>query len=493
MQAYQKLKTIFSQLSELDYIQRIMMWDEAVMMPEGAGETRARALATLGTIQQKKLVNIKNKKLIAAAKLEENLSSWDQANLKLMERSYLASACIPTRLNEKLMIETLGCQQVWRKLRTQNDWKAFLPGFKRVFKLVKEVAKRRGDAFHLSPYDALLDDYAPGFNQASIDKIFAGLKQTIPQLVQQIAQKQAGDHVKKLQGPFAIEKQKQVGLDVMKMLRFDFAHGRLDVSHHPFCDGITTDVRITTRYDENELMPAILGICHETGHGLYEQGLPPAWLGQPVGKVKCMAKHESQSLLVEMQVCCSLSFYQYLLPEIQQKFGQQDAFNAENLYQSITRVEPSWIRVDADEVTYPLHIILRYELEKALLNDEIEVADLPARWDELMQKYLGITTRGNDKDGVMQDVHWPAGAFGYFPAYTLGRLMAAQFFAKFMESHPQFFAELRQGNFSNLKNWLAKNIYSQAALLDANELVMQVTGKNLDANYFVEHVKQRYL
>ena len=492
MTPYQKLKMVFSQLSHLNYVQRIMHWDEAVMMPEDAGNARAAALATLDCAVQKIVMNKKNKKLIDAAKHQE-LSFWDAANLKWMEKKYIYAACIPAKLTEKVSQQTMLCQQTWRKLRAQNNWRELLPTFKRMFRLIKEVAKRRGDALDLQAYDALIDEYAPGFNQKSIDAIFAKLKQTIPQLIEQITHKQADEHIEIPVGPFSIEQQKQLGLGVMQSMQFDFKRGRLDTSHHPFCDGAPMDVRITTRYNEHEFLSSLMGICHETGHGLYEQGLPREWINQPVGRIDSMAMHESQSLLIERQVCCSLAFYQYLLPKIIAHLGQQNAFYAENLFKIASHVQPDLIRVDADEVTYPLHIVLRYELEKKLLNDEIEVEDLPACWNEGMQNYLGLTTEGNDKDGVMQDVHWMLGAFGYFPAYTLGRLIAAQLFATFIKDNPDFYVELKQGNFSTLHNWLSVNVYSHAASLTTDNLLVKVTGKSLDSDYFIDHVRERYL
>jgi len=489
---YQKLKTIFSQLSHVNYAERIMHWDEAVMMPEGAGKARAEALATLNCMAQKMLVSTKNKKLMDAAKQQE-LAFWDAANLKWMEKKYIYAACIPAKLTEKVTQETMLCQQAWRKLRAQNNWREFLPSFKRMFRLIREVAKRRGEALQLHPYDALLDEYAPGFNQKNIDGIFAGLKQTIPQLIEQIIKKQASVHAEIPVGPFPIEQQKQLGLAAMQAMQFDFKHGRLDTSHHPFCDGAPMDVRITTRYNEHEFLSSLMGVCHETGHGLYEQGLPREWVDQPVGRIDSMAMHESQSLMMERQVCGSLPFYQYLLSHIKEQLGHQTAFTAENLYQVASHVQPGLIRVDADEVTYPLHIVLRYEIEKKLLNDEIEVKDLPGFWDEGMKSYLSLSTRGNDKDGVMQDVHWPLGAFGYFPAYTLGRLIAAQLFASFIKSHSNFYAELKLGNFTSLHNWLSANVYSHAASLSTNDLLLKVTGKTLDSNYFIKHVQEKYL
>ncbi len=493
MSAYQKLKGIFKQLSDLTYIKHIMIWDDAVIMPEGAGQARAEAMGTFSSLMQKQLISKKNKKLIDAAKQETDLTAWDQANLVLMEKKYLKSACIPAKLTEKLTKETFLASQVWRKYRAENNWRDFMPYLNRTFKLVKEVAKRQSEVLSMNPYDAMIDEYGSGFNQASIDPIFAALKKELPILIDKIQQKQRQDTITIPKGPFKIDQQKELGLKVTELLQFDFKIGRLDVSHHPFCIGAPTDVRITTRYNEKEFLSSILGIAHETGHGLYEQGFPRDWMDQPAGRQTNMAVHESQSLLVEKQVACSKAFYEFLGPHIEKQFGKEDSLSAQNLFKVVTQLKPNYIRVDADEVTYPLHVILRYEIEKELFNDEITVKDLPKRWNELMLKYLNLSTDKNYTDGVMQDIHWPWGGFGYFPSYTLGRLMAAQFFEAFIKSHPNFFDELKQGHFGTLKKWLSENIYLKASSLTPEKLLQQVTGKPLDIQYFIEHVKQRYL
>lgn len=492
MNAYLKLKTIFKQLYQLRSIEHIIGWDEAVMMPEGAGEQRAQALAAFNGLLHQILCNRKTKKLLALAK-QDHLDDWDHANLQWMEKKYLSAACLPQKLTEKFTAQALACEQTWRKSRAQNNWQEFLPVFKPLFKMVTEIAKRRGDAFQLNPYDALLAEYAPGFNQATIDPVFTHLKKTIPELVNQITQKQAQDRLKIPQGPFPIEKQKQLGLKVMHAMGFNFQQGRLDISHHPFCGGNPTDVRITTRYQQEEFFSSLAGICHETGHALYEQGLPRTWLDQPVGAVNSMAMHESQSLLMESLVCCSKAFYRYLEPEIQHYFGPQEALSADNLYQLATRVKPGYIRVDSDEVTYQLHIILRYEIEKGLLNGQFTIDDLPTIWNERMQAYLGLSTADNDQNGVMQDVHWPSGAFGYFPAYTLGRLISAQLFTAFLNKHPTFYQELAQGDFHTIHQWLQKKVYAHASSLSTHDLLIKETGKPLDTNYFIAHVQKRYL
>lgn len=492
MKHYQKLKTIFKRLSHLDYIHRIMMWDEAVMMPEGAGESRAQALATLSRTRQQMLISEKTKTFIDKAKEEGDLPPWDSANLAWMEKKYINAADISPKLTEQMSQTSLICEQAWRKYRPKNNWQDFVPFLEQSFELVKEIADRRSQTSGIDPYDLLLDDYAPGFTRQRIDSIFSELKQTLPALAQKSMEKHSSDSILIPKGPFPIEKQKMLGLEVMKALRFDFNHGRLDVSHHPFCSGGPRDVRMTTRYSEQDLLPALFGICHETGHALYEQGLPLEWIDQPVGKVESMAMHESQSLLIEMQVCRSRAFLHFLLPLIQKIFPDQRAFTVDNLYKIITQVKPGLIRVDADEVSYPLHIILRYEIEKGLFKGEITIRDLPVYWDEYMKKYLNISTRENDKDGVMQDVHWPSGAFGYFPAYTLGRMIASQFFSAFAKSHPTCQEDIKRGNFLPLRNWLKDKIHSQASALSTDDLLLKVTGKKLYPGYFIQHVETVY-
>ncbi len=493
MNSYQQLKTIFTRLYHLQNIDHVMQWDESVMMPEGAGEYRAKVMGTLNRLTQKMQGSKKIMPLITEVKKNQTLAPWDEENLKWMEKKHRNATCIPLNLTEKFTEAAIVSQQVWRRLRAENNWQDFIPYQETTFKLLKEIAERKSQWMGLHPYDALLDEYAPGFNQNMIDHTFTGLKAALPGLIKQVHDRQKSSELIIPVGPFAPAKQKSVGLEVVQALGFDFAHGRIDVSHHPFCSGDGSDTRITTRYHEEELMSSIMGMCHETGHALYEQGLPKEWIFQPVGHVNSMAMHESQSLIIEMEVCRSPEFIDYLTPLIQHEFGEQPAFTAKNLYQLVTRVEPSLIRVDADEVTYPMHIVLRYELEKQLMNGDIAIKDLPYHWDELMQKYLGISTKGNDKDGAMQDVHWPAGLFGYFPAYTLGRMIAAQLFATFIKQHPVFLTELKQGRFERIREWLRSNIHSAASSLSTDALLTKVTGESLNPSYLIEKIKARYL
>lgn len=494
MKEYKQLKNIFKRQSHLQYLERILSWDEAVMMPPGAGNTRANALATLNRTTQKLLINKKIQALIDATKNTDNLSSWDAANLAWIEKRYKLANCIPLKLTEKFTNASILSQQAWRVLREENKWLEFLPLLENTFNHSKEIADRVSQVLQMSPYDALIDSYAPGFNQKAIDVYFSDLKNTLPGLIKEIQNKQQNEKPFLIpEGPFETEKQKEIGLEIMKTLGFNFEIGRLDVSHHPFCSGGPRDVRITTRYAKDDLFCSIFAICHETGHALYEQGLPAKWLDQPVGQIHSMAMHESQSLLIETEVCRSKAFHTYLSLILAKKFGKQKAFETQNLHKMSMKVEPDLIRVEADEVTYPLHIILRYEIEKSLFSNQLTIKDLPDYWDTMMTNYLGISTKGNYKDGVMQDVHWPAGLFGYFPAYTLGRLIASQLFAKYKQITPAHDQFIEEQNFTPLNNWLKENVYNYGLSMDVQDYLLKVTGKKLETRFFINHIKERYL
>jgi carboxypeptidase Taq len=277
---------------------------------------------------------------------------------------------------------------------------------------------------------------------------------------------------------------------VMKAIGFDFNHGRLDISHHPFCGGVPTDVRMTTRYRTDEFLSALMGIMHETGHGLYEQGLPKAWGHWPSGSARGMAMHESQSLFVEKQIGRNPVFWDWAIPLLKKHFGE--SWSKPDLLAHVHRVKPGLIRVDADEVTYPMHVILRFELEQDLVRGALKPADIPEAWDQKMTEYLNLSTKDNMKDGPMQDVHWPSGAFGYFPSYTIGAMMAAQQWAAIIREHPKANDDIAKGDFTFTTEWRRKNIWEKASTVSTPELMRQATGEPLNAKYFIQHVKQRY-
>ncbi|WP_454785948.1 carboxypeptidase M32 [Legionella sp. WA2024007413] len=493
MNAYQQLEHHFKKYYDFENLAAIVSWDEASMMPPGGGKARAEALATLSAVQHDWLTDKKVGDLIKHAKDIEGLSLWQQKNLYWMEKEYLQATCIPVHLVEEFTNESLICGQAWRELRAKNDWKSFKPYLEKLFQKVKTIAEIKSQTFNKPVLDVLIDEYSPDLDCNTITPIFNSLKQELAQLIPSIIENQKNRQIKTLTGTFPVEKQKQLGMEIMARLGFDFNHGRLDVSHHPFCGGISSDVRITTRYNDHEFLSSLMAITHETGHALYEQGLSKEWSTQPVGHSLGMAMHESQSLFIEMQICRSLEYLRFLEPIAQKYFKDVEHITAENLFFQYTKVQPSPIRVDADEVTYPLHVILRYEIEQLLFSSEITVADLPEVWDTSMQRYLGLSTKGDDKNGVMQDVHWPSGIFGYFPAYTFGALIAAQLFSAVKKSIPDLKDQLQQGNFKSLLAWLREHIHQKGRLLTFPELLRQATGETLNPDYYFAHIKERYL
>jgi carboxypeptidase Taq len=493
MNAYQQLEQHFKKYYDFENLAAIVSWDEAAMMPTGGGQARAEALATLSAVQHDWLTDKKVGDLLNQAKDLTGLSLWQQRNIYWIEKKYQQALCIPAKLVEEFTNQSLICSQAWRESRAKNDWQSFKPHLKQLFQKVQTIAEIKSQTFDKSPLDVLIDEYSPDLDCKTITPIFNALKQDLPKLIPQVIENQKKRELKTISGHFPIEKQKNLGMEIMKCLGFDFNHGRLDVSHHPFCGGISSDVRITTRYNEHEFLSSLMAITHETGHALYEQGLLKEWSMQPVGHSLGMSVHESQSLLIEMQICRSLEFISFLAPLAQKYFTDIKNISAENLFYQYTKVNPGFIRVDADEVTYPLHVILRYEIEQQLFSSEITIDDLPEVWDFSMQKYLGLSTKDDYKNGVMQDVHWPAGIFGYFPAYTFGALIAAQLFSAIKKSIPNIKEQVKQGEFKSLLTWLRKNIHQKGRLLSYQELLHQATGEELNPQYYFAHIKERYL
>lgn len=496
MTSYNQLHTHFARLNDLYHVGAVAQWDEAAMMPIGGGETRGQALATLDGITHGMLTDSRIGAWAAAAQ-GESLSTWQQANLREMQRSYHNATCVPADLVERSTLATSRCEQAWRQYRPENNWQAMVPLLENVVALAREEARARSAVTGMALYDTLLDSYEPGMTCAQLDPLFNELKEFLPGLLDEVIERQAQHPPLLPEGPFAIEEQRQVGLEMMRTLGFNFEHGRLDVSHHPFCGGVPSDVRITTRYSNDGFVASLMGVIHETGHALYEQGLPAAWQAQPVGQALSTAVHESQSLIMEMQACRSREFLHFLTPHLQRGFTaaqpQSPAWQEENLYRLFTRVQRGFIRVDADEVSYPLHVILRYEIERELIEGTLEVAGIPEAWDMRMQAYLGLSTAGNYRDGCLQDVHWPAGLFGYFPTYTLGAMTAAQLFAAAKRTAPAVPAQLAEGNFSTLLGWLREHVHGQGKFLDYTALMQRATGEALKSSHFRAHLRARYL
>jgi carboxypeptidase Taq len=490
--AYLALENRFRRMNILADIGGMLHWDMATMMPDGAAESRSEQLATLDVMSNELIKDAALADLLAEAE-GETLTDWQRANLHEMKREWVHGNAVPGDLVEAISRASTACEVAWRTARAENDFAALLPKLQTVLDLSIEAGTAKAEALGCSVYDALLDQYDPSMRCERIDGLFADLESFLPDFTASVIERQKGEPAALTpEGPFPIATQNAIGLDLMKAVGFDFDHGRLDISHHPFCGGTADDVRLTTRYNEADFTSAIMGVMHETGHAMYERGLPENWRMQPVGKARGMSMHESQSLLIEMQASRSQEFLTYAAPLFKKAFnGNGPAWEPENLYRLYTRVEPGLIRVDADEVTYPSHVILRYRLERALIEGNMKLADLPGAWNDMMQSLLGITPP-NDGNGCLQDIHWPSGAWGYFPTYTMGAMAAAQLFAAIRTAVPDVMEQLAIGNFAPLMTWLRANVHEKGSSATTDEILGAATGAPLQTKAFIAHLQNRY-
>ena len=472
----------------------MLHWDRATQMPDGGAAARSEQMAALKLVCHDIITEPALPDLLDGAEAQNDLDPWQRANVKEMRRSWLHAGATPANLVEAFSKACSSCEMAWRAARPANDFAAILPTLERVLELTREVAALKASRLGKTPYDALLDQWEPDGSEAAIDAVFEPLVRSLPALIDAAIAAQARRPAPVAPvGPFPIPTQREAAVALMKRLGFDFDHGRLDISAHPFCGGTPDDVRITTRYDEGDFRRALMGVLHETGHAMYERGLPEAWRRQPVGRSRGMSIHESQSLLVEMQVCRSPAFHEFAAPILRETFGRSGPeWEPENLYRLNTRVERSLIRVDADEVTYSAHVILRYRLERALLAGDLKLKDLPAAWNDAMRELVGIAPP-DDRQGCLQDIHWYDGAFGYFPTYTLGAMTAAQLFDAAKRADHAIEPGIARGEFAPLFAWLRANVHGKASRFSTPEIIAQASGKPLDAAIFERHLRARYL
>ncbi|HLY45165.1 MAG TPA: carboxypeptidase M32 [Stellaceae bacterium] len=495
MTAYRELEARFRRLGIIEEAIAMLHWDAAAIMPAGGAAARAEELATLRVIAHELLSAPEIPDLLAVA--EEGaaaLGDWQRANLREMRRRWRHAAAVPGDLVEALSRARSQSEAVWRMARPADDFAAALPGLERVLVLTREVAAAKAEALGTSPYQALLDQYEPGGDTATIDRLFDEIAGFLPGLLDAALTRQAArPALPEPAGPFPVDAQRRAALALMERIGFDFAHGRLDQSAHPFCGGHSDDVRLTTRYDEADFAKALMGTLHETGHALYKRGLPEEWRRQPVGAARGMAVHESQSLFLEMQVCRSPAFARFAAPLLQAIFGgEAAAWRPEALHRRQIAVRPGPIRVDADEITYPAHVILRYRMEQAMIAGDLAPRDLPFAWADGLKTAIGVVP-ASDRDGVLQDIHWYDGAWGYFPTYTLGALIAAQLFAAARAALPDLAAQIGRGEFAPLVLWLRANVHAKGSLLSTSQLVESATGAPLGTAAFEHHLRERYL
>ncbi|MEO7092424.1 MAG: carboxypeptidase M32 [Polyangiales bacterium] len=489
--AYASLVASFTKLYRYQHLASIVAWDQAAMMPSNGNDARSAAMAELAVLLHDTLTAPELASALTAAKTE-TVDPVESASVREMTRQWRAANVLPASLVEAKSLAGTRCEHAWRTHRKTNDWTGFLANWRPVVECVRKEATLLAEATGLSRYDALVDRFEPGMTTAVIEPMFTDLKRWLPPLIQDVLAKQRTETIVRADGPFPIAAQRALGLEIMGLLGFDFEGGRLDISTHPFCGGVAEDVRITTRYDEADFVAAMMGIVHETGHARYEQRLPRAWVQLPLGQARSMGIHESQSLSFEMQLGRSRPFLTLIAPLVRKHLGDQPAFGVDNLVRIYTRVRPGLIRTESDEMTYPMHVILRFEIERAIVEGDIEPEDVPALWDEKMRDYLGQDTRGNYTDGCLQDIHWTDGSFGYFPSYTLGAMYAAQYFAALRTQVPDLDTRIAAGDLAPIFGWLEDRIWSQASRWDTPDLVERATGSPLSAVHFETHLRSRY-
>lgn len=491
---YKQLEQEFKRLHAFRGALSLLRWDAAVMMPRGSADIRGEQLAALETEYHALLTAPRITRLLDRAQAgTHGLQDWQIANLREMRRQRDHAIATPVSLISRLAKATSRAEVRWLEARHEGKFELFAPHLEEVAHLVRDKAALLGQALNLAPYDALVDEFSPGITTVDIDAVFRALSRRLPSLIREAIAAQESRRLLPLTGKFPAGKQRALIVEVMKQIGFPFDRGRLDESEHPFTEGVPGDIRVTMRLDPGDLFSGLLGALHETGHAMYDLGLPQDWRDQPVGRDRGMALEESQSLLTEMIVCRSRPFVRYVQPLIVKHFGVSGPeWDVENIYGHLTRVRRGLIRVDADELTYLLHIMLRYELEKQLLSGELAVRDLPEAWNSGMEQRLGIRP-ANDTEGCLQDVHWAVGSFGYFPSYALGAVIAGQLYESLREEVGGLDGQLARGEFSGLLDWLRTYVHGLGAKVPIQDLLRSATGKPLSAASFVRYVEAKYL
>ncbi|MCB0179760.1 MAG: carboxypeptidase M32 [Anaerolineae bacterium] len=491
-----KLDTLNSKLKDIQNINHaaaVLGWDQQTYMPPGGAAARAEQLSTLSKISHEMFTAAEIGELLAdLAQAEFDYDSDEASLIRVIQRDYDKARKLPPKLVEEMSRTFSMGQQVWTKARAEKDFSQFQDILAKIVDLNIQVAEAYG--YEESIYDALLDQYEPDMKASDVQQVFDELKAELVPLVQAIAEHQevVDDFV--LQQEFDEQTQWDFGLLPLQAIGFDMQRGRQDKSAHPFTTSFSTnDVRITTRFHREMIASALFGTLHEGGHALYEQNSDPTLEGTPLAGGTSLGVHESQSRLWENVVGRSREFWQFYYPKLQEFFPKQfGAVDREVFYRAINKSKPSLIRVEADEVTYNLHIFLRFELEQALLTNSLKVADLPEAWNAKMESYLGLTPP-DDAKGVLQDIHWSGGMMGYFPTYTLGNILSLQFYSQTLKDLPDLPEQFAKGEFGALLEWFREHIHRHGRKFTANELIQRVTGDDgIKAGPYLNYIKRKY-
>ena len=485
------LKERLAILSDVRAASAVLGWDQQTYIPPGGVAARAEQLATLGRLAHEMLVSEETGALLDAAG-DPDPGSEDAAIVRLARRDYERATKLPARLVAETSRASSLAQPAWEESRAASDWSIFAPHLEKILELQRETTGHLGYEDH--PYDALLALYEPRAKMARLHGVFEELRAALVPMIREISALPDEDRSRPLYGSYDEAKQECFGREIISAFGYDWTRGRQDRAVHPFCItfGGPGDVRITTRFDPGWLSPALFATFHEAGHATYEQNVDPSYARTPLAGGVSMGVHESQSRLWENLVGRSRAFWSFYYPGLQKTFPRSlGAVSPEAFYRAINEVRPSEIRVEADELTYNLHILLRFELELDLLEGNLSVSELPNAWNARMEEYLGVTPE-NDAKGVLQDVHWAAGLFGYFPTYTIGNVLAAQLYEAAVEAHPDIPEEIGRGEFGALRGWLRENIHRHGSRYDPDELIERATGRPPDAAPYLSYLKAKF-
>ncbi|KAA3607311.1 MAG: carboxypeptidase M32 [Planctomycetota bacterium] len=477
----------WAEIRDLDSAAEILEWDQETQMPAKGQEGRGKVLGTLAALRHEKLTASAMQEALAQADAGAEAGSEAEAHLREARRLVDRAVKTPAALARELAEAKSAGLVAWQAARKASDFSIFQPALERLLDLRRRQAScvmPEGSAF-----DAMLDEFEPGAKQADLEPLFQELIGALVPLIQTVAEGGQEIDLSPVQGNFPPDRQLAFAKTLIERMGFDFEAGRLDLAAHPFCIGFHPgDVRLTWRYQEDDIRPALFGLLHEAGHGMYEQGLPAESRRLPIGNAVSLGVHESQSRLWENRVGRGRSFWQWALPLYRQAFPDKAGVEAESMHRALHQVKPSLIRVEADQVTYDLHIAVRFQIEKGLFEGDLEVADLPVAWNDLYEQILGIRP-SDDAHGVLQDIHWSMGMFGYFPTYSLGNLLQAQLYESALADLPDLELQLAQGEFSSLLDWLRRKVHRPASRYSVAELVKQATGKALGTEDYLRYIR----
>lgn len=492
--AYLDFANSLKELYQLKSVLALLDWDHQVNMPPKGAARRAEVTAYLTGLLHNRFLTPEFARLLANIKKldkQKKLNAGQRAVVREVYREFKREKKLPESFVRDLAQITSEAHVVWVQARKENNFRLFLPYLERIVDLKRQEARYVG--YQDSPYDALLDTYEPGARSVEIAKIFGELRDFLVPFVAKIARTRKKPSFAALNGDYPLAKQQELGKQIAKKLGFDLEAGRIDTAVHPFATSFhPEDVRITTRFDKHNLFYSLMSTIHEVGHALYEQGLPAENFGTPLAESVSLGIHESQSRIWENQVGRSVSFWKYFYSVLAKTFPRPfKKLPRDEFYRIFNAVKPSLIRTEADEVTYNLHIIMRFELEKALIEGEIQPSELQKLWEKKTKEYFGIAPK-NDREGVLQDVHWSAGLFGYFPTYTLGNLYAAQFYAAAKNVMPDLEKQFARGNFAKFGAWLKENIHIHGKFYSADELCKKVTGQKPNPQFFMDYLQEKY-